>query len=277
MVSHGYEIADAHTHIFPGKIAEKAAQSIADFYKMQPGDAGTVDALLDNGKKLGISHYLVCSVATTPKQVRTINSFITDNCSAHPEFVGFGAIHPGMSEEEMIAEAIHIKEQGLVGIKLHPDIQDFLLDDPHMDTLYNICASELGLHILFHCGDARYDRSTPRRLANVLDRFPDLSVLGAHFGGFSQWKEAYALLKDYPQLHMDTSSTLSFLSDEDAMTLIEGYGPDKLMFGTDYPLWVMEQELDRFFRLPLSEEQRRQILFGTFSRLFGVQGQKNAV
>lgn len=277
MVSHGYEIADAHTHIFPGKIAEKAAQSIADFYKMQPGDAGTVDALLDNGKKLGISHYLVCSVATTPKQVRTINSFIADNCSAHPEFVGFGTIHPGMSEEEMIAEAIHIKEQGLVGIKLHPDIQDFLLDDPHMDTLYNICASELGLHILFHCGDARYDRSTPRRLANVLDRFPDLSVLGAHFGGFSQWKEAYALLKDYPQLHMDTSSTLSFLSDEDAMTLIEGYGPDKLMFGTDYPLWVMEQELDRFFRLPLSEEQRRQILFGTFSRLFGVQGQKNAV
>ena len=277
MVSHGYEIADAHTHIFPGKIAEKAAQSIADFYKMQPGDAGTVDALLDNGKKLGISHYLVCSVATTPKQVRTINSFIADNCSAHPEFVGFGAIHPGMSEEEMIAEAIHIKEQGLVGIKLHPDIQDFLLDDPHMDTLYNICASELGLHILFHCGDARYDRSTPRRLANVLDRFPDLSVLGAHFGGFSQWKEAYALLKDYPQLHMDTSSSLSFLSDEDAMTLIEGYGPDKLMFGTDYPLWVMEQELDRFFRLPLSEDQRRQILFGTFSRLFGVQGQKNAV
>ena len=277
MVSHGYEIADAHTHIFPGKIAEKAAQSIADFYKMQPGDAGTVDTLLDNGKKLGISHYLVCSVATTPKQVRTINSFIADNCSAHPEFVGFGAIHPGMSEEEMIAEAIHIKEQGLAGIKLHPDIQDFLLDDPHMDTLYNICASELGLHILFHCGDARYDRSTPRRLANVLDRFPDLSVLGAHFGGFSQWKEAYALLKDYPQLHMDTSSTLSFLSDEDAMTLIEGYGPDKLMFGTDYPLWVMEQELDRFFRLPLSEDQRRQILFGTFSRLFGVQGQKNAV
>lgn len=277
MVSHGYEIADAHTHIFPGKIAEKAAQSIADFYKMQPGDAGTVDALLDNGKKLGISHYLVCSVATTPKQVRTINSFIADNCSAHPEFVGFGAIHPGMSEEEMIAEAIHIKEQGLVGIKLHPDIQDFLLDDPHMDTLYNICASELGLHILFHCGDARYDRSTPRRLANVLDRFPDLSVLGAHFGGFSQWKEAYALLNDYPQLHMDTSSSLSFLSDEDAMTLIEGYGPDKLMFGTDYPLWVMEQELERFFRLPLSEDQRRQILFGTFSRLFGVQGQKNAV
>ena len=277
MVSHGYEIADAHTHIFPGKIAEKAAQSIADFYKMQAGDVGTVEALLDNGKKLGISHYLVCSVATTPKQVRTINSFIADNCSAHPEFVGFGAIHPGMSEEEMIAEAIHIKEQSLVGIKLHPDIQDFLLDDPHMDTLYNICASELGLHILFHCGDARYDRSTPRRLANVLDRFPDLSVLGAHFGGFSQWKEAYALLKDYPQLHMDTSSTLSFLSDEDAMTLIEGYGPDKLMFGTDYPLWVMEQELERFFRLPLSEEQRRQILFGTFSRLFGVQGQKNAV
>lgn len=69
---------------------------------------------------------------------------------------------------------------------------------------------------------------------------------------------------------MDTSSSLSFLSDEDAMRLIEGYGPERLMFGTDYPLWVMEKEIERFFSLPLTDTQRRQILFGTFSALFHV-------
>ena len=42
---------------------------------------------------------------------------------------------------------------------------------------------ELGLHILFHCGDARYDRSSPRRLAHVLDEFPRLEVIAArHLG-----------------------------------------------------------------------------------------------
>ncbi len=276
MIDRQYEIADAHTHIFPEKIAEKAAHSIADFYKVSAGDVGTVDILLQNGKKLGVSHYLVCSVATTPKQVPSINHFILENCAAHPEFIGFGAIHPRMSETEMITEAVRIKEQGLRGIKLHPDIQDFLLDDPHMFSLYRMCGKELELPILFHCGDARYDRSSPKRLAHVLELFPDLPVIGSHFGGYSQWEEAYSILKDYDQLHFDTSSSLCFLSDETAMRMIEGYGPHRLMFGTDYPLWVMEKELDRFFSLPLTEGQRRQILFGTFSSLFGVPGKEKS-
>lgn len=270
MIDQPYEIADAHTHIFPQKIAEKAAHSIADFYKVNAGDVGTVDILLENGRRLGISHYLVCSVATTPKQVPSINHFISENCRLHPEFIGFGTIHPGMTETEMITEAVRIKEKGLRGVKLHPDIQDFLLDDPHMFALYRMCEKELHLPILFHCGDARYDRSSPQRLAHVLDSFPELSVIGAHFGGYSQWEQAYAVLKDYTRLHMDTSSSLSFLSDEDAMRLIEGYGPERLMFGTDYPLWVMEKEIERFFSLPLTDTQRRQILFGTFSALFHV-------
>lgn len=41
MIDQPYEIADAHTHIFPQKIAEKAAHSIADFYKVNAGDVGT--------------------------------------------------------------------------------------------------------------------------------------------------------------------------------------------------------------------------------------------
>lgn len=132
MIDRPYEIADAHTHIFPQKIAEKAAHSIADFYKVNAGDVGTVDILLENGRRLGIRHYLVCSVATTPKQVASINRFIAENCEVHPEFVGFGTIHPGMTETDMITEAVRIKERGLRGVKLHPDIQDFFMDDPHM-------------------------------------------------------------------------------------------------------------------------------------------------
>ena len=87
MIDQPYEIADAHTQIFPQKLAEKAAHSIADFYKVNAGDVGTVDILLENGRRLGISHYLVCSVATTPKQVPSINHFISENCRLHPEFI----------------------------------------------------------------------------------------------------------------------------------------------------------------------------------------------
>lgn len=263
-----FVIADAHAHIFPEKIAQKAADSIADFYKMQAGDLGTAEVLLKTGTENGVSHFLVCSVATTPRQVPSINQFILDATTAHPEFIGLGSIHPGMSEYEMEAEAENIKNSGLVGVKLHPDIQDFIMDDPKMIPLYKVCA-KLGLAILFHCGDSRYDRSSPRRVASVLDQVPDLVAIAAHFGGYSQWDEAYTILKQYPQLFFDTSSSLHAVGADDAMRFIEGYGPARLMFGTDYPLWSVADEMRRFMALPLTDEVRQQIFFGTFSALFG--------
>lgn len=265
-----YRIADAHTHIFPEKIAQKAADSIADFYVMKAGDYGTADVLLKTGKACGISYFLVCSVATAPKQVATINQFIADSCNSHPEFLGLGTLHPAMTQQQMIEEAQNIKSLGLKGIKLHPDIQDFCIDDPKMIPIYKVCADELDLKILFHCGDSRYERSSPRQMANVLDSVPGLSATAAHFGGYTQWEEAFAVLKDYPQLYFDTCSSLALITQEQALQMIEGYGPERLMFGSDYPLWTIASELERFFALPLSENDRKQILFGTFSQLYGV-------
>ena len=53
-------IIDAHAHIFPNKIAEKAVAGIGKFYSELTMEMdGTVDTLIENGKKNGIEKFVV--------------------------------------------------------------------------------------------------------------------------------------------------------------------------------------------------------------------------
>ena len=51
-------------------------------------------------------------------------------------------------------------------------------------------------------------------------------------------------------------------------TLIRKYGVDRVLFGTDYPMWSHEQELNFFFELDLSDEERRAILSENAKRVY---------
>ena len=50
--------------------------------------------------------------------------------------------------------------------------------------------------VLLHMGDERYNYSHPVKLRHVLDLFPGLDVIAAHFGGYGMYEEAYTQLKD---------------------------------------------------------------------------------
>ena len=78
-----YRIIDSHCHIYPDKIAQKASDATADFYELPPSLDGRISTLLEHGERAGIDHFIVQSVATTPKQVSSINNFIAASVAAH--------------------------------------------------------------------------------------------------------------------------------------------------------------------------------------------------
>lgn len=259
-------IADAHTHIYPDKIALKATAAVGAFYDIPMSRVGMAESLLKSGSAIGVEKYLVCSVATKPEQVASINTYIAGECAQHPEFIGLAALHHEL--EDPIAAVEHAVVLGLKGIKMHPDFQKFNIDDPIMLPVYRRLA-EWKLPILFHMGDDRYDYSAPARLANVLDRVPDLRCIGAHFGGYRRWQDAERILKG-ANLYFDTSSSLSFLEPQEAVEMIGHYGADRMFFGTDFPMWDHREELDRFLALGLSDELNDRILYGNFADFFGL-------
>lgn len=258
-------IVDFHAHIFPDKIARKASLAIGDFYGLPMSFDGTVNTLLELGGKSGIDTFVVHSVATVPQQVVAINDFIAQTVSQHPEkLIGFATIHPDYDDiDKEVERAISL---GLRGIKIHPDFQKFLVDSKEALRIYEVIEGRLP--ILIHCGDFRYEFSKARRIAAIANRFPKLQMVCAHFGGWSEWVESIAILKGSHVL-VDTSSSLYEITPEQARTLIHGYGVDNVLFGTDYPMWGPEGELELMSKIDLADEEREMIMHGNAERLFG--------
>ncbi len=251
-----YKIIDIHAHIFPDKVASKAVKAIGNYYGVSMEGSGTVDGLLENGSAIGVSKYVVHSSATDVHQVSAINDYVSEVQNSYSQLIGFGTLHPGLPEP--LKEVERIISLGLHGIKLHPEFQHFVIDAEEMMPVYK--AIEGRLPLLIHMGDENTDSSSPVRLARVLDMFPDLVVIAAHFGGYRAWDEAlkYLVGRD---VYMDTSSSLYFLEPSRATYMIREHGINKMLFGSDYPMWNHKEEFERFLRLDLNEEERACILY----------------
>ena len=253
------QIIDFHTHIYPDAVAHKAAGSIREFYHIDgSGLDGTVSELLRKGKQAGISRYVVLPVALKPDRVAGINDFTVQQVHQHPELIGFGTLHAAMPD--ITGETQRILQMGLRGIKMHPDSQVFPIDDPRLFPVYEILQNQAP--VLLHMGDPRYDYSHPARLRKVLELFPRLEVIASHFGGYSMYDTACALLKD-TNCYFDVSSSLMFMGEGIAERYIRTYGAHRMVYGTDFPLWDPVVEVKRFLQLRLTPDEQEQIAYKT--------------
>lgn len=264
------KLIDAHAHIFPEKIAGKASAAIGEFYENfhpMEGD-GTLGELMRLGSQAGVTHYVVFSAATTPHQVQSINDFIAAQVDEHPDILtGLGTLHPGIDNIE--EEVERIISLGLKGIKLHPDFQKFAVDSPEAMRMY--ACLEGRLPVLFHAGDYRYHYSSPRQIAAVSDAFPKLQIIAAHFGGWSQWREAIEWIVPRKSIYVDTCSAMYSMDAQQAMKIIDMYGADRILFGTDYPMWSYHGEFEMLKALPLSDEDREKIYWKNAARIFKIE------
>lgn len=263
-----YKVIDAHCHIYPDGIARKAVAAVDKFYDGLPADHydGTVETLVKSGAKAGIDHFVVHSVATSPHQVSSINRFIAQSQQqADGAFIGMGTMH--LEAEDLRADFEELRALGLHGVKLHPDIQRFYADDPRAMRIYEMCEAA-GLPVCVHTGDYRYDYSNPPRVKNILRAFSRLKFIGAHFGGWSVWEEAARELSDFSNIVVDSSSSFYALKPETAKELIRIWTPDRVMFGTDYPLWPQQPDIDYLLKLELSDADYEHIFWKNAAALF---------
>ena len=264
-------LIDAHCHIYPDPIARKAVGGISHFYGDLPFDTydGTQHRLVESATAAGVDHNIVFSVATTAHQVHSINTYIAnEQLASGGRFTGLGTLH--LESEDMEADLDEIEALGLHGVKLHPDIQNFKIDEPRAMHIFEMC-EDRGLPIYVHTGDKRYDNSNPNRVKNVLEAFPKLKFVGPHLGGWSVWEEAAKVLPKYDNIIVDTSSSLYELDPDTARDIIRAYGSERVMFGTDYPMWPVSAELQHMEALGLTDEEYDNIYWKTCAKLFDIR------
>jgi predicted TIM-barrel fold metal-dependent hydrolase len=259
-------IIDAHVHIYPDAIAEKASGSIASFYEMPTRYDGSARALLDACARAGVRKCVLCAVATAPAQVGPSNKFLAGE-KARLGFAALCALHPHMTEAQLAEALDFAKANGLAGAKLHPDCQRFRADDPKMFFLYEALAAAR-LPLLLHAGDSRYDFSSPARVAGVAKAFPGLTLVAAHLGGWSQWEDGARLLPGLGNVFVDTSSSLYSLPPARAREIIRAFGARRVLFGTDFPMWDATDELRLLRALELTQEEMERILWRNAAGVF---------
>ena len=129
---------------------------------------------------------VVQNIATNAKQTAHVNDFAIEPMQ-EPKLIPFGSVHPDC---DWRYELDRLADNGIKGIKLHPDYQDFYIDEVRMQPIYEYILKK-GFILLFPAGlDIGLPNpvhAEPERTANVLGLFAGEKVVLAHMGGFQRW------------------------------------------------------------------------------------------
>jgi uncharacterized protein len=214
--------------------------------------------------------------ATMGDRLKSSNRRFCDTAGRHPELIPLVAADPWALES---AEGqAHLQEmvttRGARGVKLHPVLQQFSMSDRRMYPIYETCR-DLGVPIVAHSGPSRVGThfAEPRAFADALRAFPDLTIVLAHLGG-GAWRQALEIARSFPNAHFDCCEILAWAGatnapdDEQLARLIRDIGPDRVLMGSDFPWYDLDETVEHVLSLPLlSREEKSVILGGNAARI----------
>ena len=268
-------VIDFHTHIFPEKIAAMAIASLEKTSGMTAFGDGTLkgkNGLVNNMQNGGADLSVVLPVATNTKQVRSVNDYII-SVKDTPGIIAFGGIHPDFPECK--DEIKRIKENGLKGIKIHPDFVRYFADDNQM--VYAVkCAAEEGLPVLLHGGVdvsfPEYVHCTPERLLRLSQKVPDAVIICAHLCGYTHWDELKRYMWEFADrnVYFDISTVLSVPKKRGLTEILNLCNPNNILFGTDFPWFDQSEEIKKLEMLNISPEFKEKIKHLNAERLLGI-------
>ena len=263
-------VIDFHTHLFPEKIAAKAVASLEHRAGgTTPFSDGTVERMETVMKQQGVDKSVVLNIATNPKQQENVNNFAI-SLLGNDSFVPFGSVHP--DSENALDELERLKQSGIKGVKLHPDYQNFFVDDDKMLPIYEKIAS-LGLITVFHAGvDIGYANvvhCTPERLLRVLDSFGGAPVVAAHWGGYMMYSDVMEFLVG-TKIFLDTSFSYAKMPPDYARNIVKAHGAEKILFGTDMPWSCPKDEMRFISSLELTKQECDAILCNNAKTLLDI-------
>ncbi len=293
---------DAHCHFFSPRFFETLARDAGGRFDADPAVSvpealgweapGTVGQLANRWMAEIDRHQVQRAVliASVPGDEQSV----VEALATHPAaFVGFFMVNP--LAESAIERTRQALADGLRGVCLFPAMQRYSLLDARVAAIIDVAAQTPSAAVFVHCGvltvgvrkrlglasPFNLRLGDPLALANVVARFPKVPVIIPHFGaGFL--REALMAADQCPNIHLDTSSTNSWVKYYPGLTLEDVFrqalaivGPDRLIFGSDSSFFprgwqrqIFELQKQTLDRLGVPEDAQERIFSGNFERLF---------
>ena len=260
-------IIDIHVHAYPDDLSVKALGSMEKIFGLKAFCGGSISDLLAAMDRADINTSVLQGVALKPDNVVSINTWLGNVLSERIKC--FAAMHPDFEGFE--GELERVKSLGFWGVKFQPEFQHFIPDEERMFPFYEKIY-ELDLAVLFHAGfelsNPGVSHATPETLSRIHKMFPKMKIIAGHFGGFMQWDEVEEYLVGTNVL-FDTSCVFGNLDDKDIFRIIRAHGADKILLGSDHPLFSSLEAVEGIKRLGLSGDEESLILGENAMRIFG--------
>ena len=278
-------IIDFHTHIFSPRIKENRDKYIdadpcfAGLYSDEKARIITADELIDNMDNEEIDISVILNIGwTTHELCVETNDYILEAIARFPKrLIGFGSVQP-LFLDSALKEMERCLRGGIRGIgEIRPDIKQFSLLDKESESGFVEFLVDHELILLTHASEPvghQYQGKgnvTPDILYPFITSYPDLKLVCAHWGGGLPF---YALMPEVKEamknVYFDTAASPFLYSPQIYNQVIDLVGPDKILFGTDYPLLKPGRLIREIDTLNLPDKVRRMILADNAKNLLGL-------
>ncbi len=275
-------IIDFHTHAYPDAVAPVALNHMGSLAHCSFYTDGTVADLVSSAKKADIDYSVVLPVVTNAAKTKAIND-ISIASSGKNSLIYLGGMHP--DTENYKEELDRLKASGIKGFKIHPQYQNTPIDDIRYLRILEY-AAKIGLFVVAHAGTegAYPDRqlSDPEMIRNVINQVDGITLVAAHMGGVFCWDRVAENLLD-TNVYLDASCVLAplkrsstneeffLMKEEELISLIQQFGSQRILFGSDTPWTSQKESVDAFMKLPLSKEEKNCILYKNACKLLDLQ------
>ena len=300
-------IADAHIHFFSSRFFATLARQRQTAAPAAPADLtrelgwedpGADEILADRWVEELDRHGVARAalIGSVPGEEVSAAAAV----ARHPSrFVGFFMLDASAADASGRAHRA-ITELGMRCICLFPAMHHVRVDDDRVLAIAGIAASHPGTAVFVHCGvlsigvrrklglSSRFDvrLGDPLAVGTLALAYPTVPFIVPHFGA-GLLREALMLADTCPNVHLDTSSSNSWIRYTPGLTLeavfratLSVAGASRVIFGTDSSFFprgwqrpVYEQQKAVVESLGTSEADTALIFGGNFDRLFPVSRQ----
>ena len=261
-------VIDCHTHL--NRYTPDAPATLAERYASLRAEMETH----------GIGYALVLSsYAVTPERPSTRD--ILEVVRGDPRIGVVAGVRYGRDRAEELAELRSLLEEGRIkGLKLYPGYEPFSVQEPGLRELY-VLAGRFGVPVMVHTGDtyapsARVRYAHPLALDEAAVEFPDVTFVLCHLG--NPWfVDAMEVVYKNENVVADISGlTLGafaprferFALGKVNEVLAYINNPDKLLFGSDWPISDIESYLGFVRQLEATPEELEGLLWRNAARVF---------
>lgn len=273
-------IVDAHVHLMPKSVREDRRpfcdcdEGFCVIYqsdKARMVDPEQIVAYMDESgiDKAVVFGFPWCSM----DNIRRNNDEVWDFHAKHPNrIIPFAVLSPTEADANPIETERTLCGgfRGIGELALYGGEDKLITDFADLDPVIDIAAKH-GAPVLLHVNEPvghHYPGKLPvdfNGLLHLIDRHNDVSFILAHWGGglffYALMPEVKRILK---RTYFDTAASPFLYSPEIYRIAAQIIGPDRIIFGSDYPLLGLKRYRKELGELRMGEEFERGVFGETF-------------